>query len=215
MGQNQPRGFADSPTDDFPNALVKTSTKVRTNLRQVERCGVVIPWVPNERQFMPTRPAVLEDLAVIGEIYANYVRTSVATFELDPPDAAEWRRRFEAITGDGLPFLVTERTGVVAGYAYCAPWKTRPAYRATVEDSVYVAPHATGQGCGTDLMRDLLAAAAAAGIRQVIAVIADTGDPASVELHRAFGFVDAGRLTNVGHKHDRFVDTVLLQRTLS
>jgi L-amino acid N-acyltransferase YncA len=121
-----------------------------------------------------------------------------------------------AVTADaGLPFLVADRGGAIAGYAYCAPWKTRPAYRATVEDSVYVAPSAVGQGCGTELVRDLLDACGAAGIREVIAVIADTGDPASVELHRRFGFVDAGRLTSVGYKHDRFVDTLLLQRSLA
>jgi L-amino acid N-acyltransferase YncA len=164
---------------------------------------------------MPTRVATPDDLDAIAEIYAHYVATSVATFELDPPDAAEWRRRFAAIADAGLPFLAAERDGAIAGYAYCAPWKTRPAYRATVEDSVYVAPSAVGQGCGTELVRDLLDACAAAGIREVIAVIADTGDPASVELHRRFGFVDAGRLTRVGYKHDRFVDTLLLQRSLA
>jgi phosphinothricin acetyltransferase len=164
---------------------------------------------------MSTRVATSDDLDAIAEIYAHYVATSVATFELDPPDAAEWRRRFAAIADAGLPFLVAERDGAIAGYAYCAPWKTRPAYRATVEDSVYVAPSAVGQGCGTELVRDLLDACAAAGIREVIAVIADTGDPASVELHRRFGFVDAGRLTRVGYKHDRFVDTLLLQRSLA
>jgi phosphinothricin acetyltransferase len=163
---------------------------------------------------MSTRAATLADLDAIAEIYAHYVRTSVATFELDPPDREEWRLRFDSITGADLPFIVTERVGAVAGYAYCAPWKTRPAYRSTVEDSVYVAPRAVGQGCGTELMRELLGASAGRGIREVIAVIADTGDPASVELHRRFGFTDAGRLRNVGYKHDRFVDTLLLQRTL-
>lgn len=164
---------------------------------------------------MSTRAATPEDLAAIAAIYAHYVATSVATFELDPPDAAEWHRRFTAITDAGLPFLVTERDGALAGYAYCAPWKSRPAYRATVEDSVYVAPAAVGQGCGTELVRDLLDACTAAGIREVVAVIADTGDPTSLELHRRFGFVDAGRLTRVGYKHDRYVDTFLLQRSLA
>jgi phosphinothricin acetyltransferase len=163
---------------------------------------------------MTTRAAVPDDLTVIAEIYSHYVRTSVATFELEPPDADEWRRRFDAIVGAGLPFIVTERDGAIAGYAYCAPWKTRPAYRRTVEDSVYVAPGAVGRGCGTELMRDVLVACASGGIREVIAVIADTGDPASADLHRRFGFTDAGRLVNVGYKHDRYVDTVLLQRTL-
>ena len=164
---------------------------------------------------MPTRSATSDDLAAVADIYAHYVLTSVATFELEPPDAAEWRRRFEAIVGAGLPFLVTERDGVVAGYAYCAPWKTRPAYAGTVEDSVYVSRSAVGQGCGTELMRDLLDACRAAGLREVIAVIADTGDPASVDLHRRFGFTDAGRLVRVGEKHGRRVDTLLLQRSLA
>ena len=164
---------------------------------------------------MPTRTATSDDLPAVAEIYAHYVLTSIATFELEPPDAAEWRRRFEAIVGAGLPFLVTERDGVVAGYAYCAPWKTRPAYAGTVEDSVYVSPPAVGQGCGTELMRELLDACRAAGLREVIAVIVDTGDPASVDLHRRFGFTDAGRLVRVGEKHGRRVDTLLLQRSLA
>ncbi|GAB7070627.1 N-acetyltransferase [Mycobacterium hodleri] len=164
---------------------------------------------------MPTRAATPDDLVAVAEIYAHYVRTSVATFELEPPDDAEWRRRFDAIVDAGLPFLVTERDGMVAGYAYCAPWKTRPAYAGTVEDSVYVSPSSVGQGCGTELLRDLLDVCRAAGLREVIAVIADTGDPASVELHRRFGFTDAGRLVRVGVKHGRRVDTVLLQRSLA
>jgi L-amino acid N-acyltransferase YncA len=161
------------------------------------------------------RTASQTDLDAVASLYAHYVATSVATFELDAPDRAEWARRFEAITDAGLPFLVTERAGALAGYAYCAPWNTRPAYRSTVEDSVYVAPWAVGQGCGTELMTALLEACRGAGLREVIAVIADTGDPASVELHHRFGFVDAGRLTRVGYKHDRWIDTVLLQCTLA
>jgi L-amino acid N-acyltransferase YncA len=163
---------------------------------------------------MSVRTATPDDLDAIAEIYAHYVRTGVATFELDPPDHEEWRRRYESIVGAELPFVVTERNGAVAGYAYCAPWKTRPAYLSTAEDSVYVAPGMVGKGCGTDLLRELLHLSAARGLREVIAVIADTGDPASVELHRRFGFTDAGRLANVGYKHERFIDTLLLQRSL-
>jgi L-amino acid N-acyltransferase YncA len=158
-----------------------------------------------------TRTATHADLSAIVEIYAYYVTTSVATFELDPPDRAEWVRRFDAIITAGLPFLVAERDDRLAGYAYCAPWKTRPAYRGTVEDSVYVAPWALGRGCGRELLTALLDECRAAALREVIAVIADSGDPASIELHRRLGFVDAGRLTNVGYKHDRYVDTVLMQ----
>lgn len=160
---------------------------------------------------MSVRAATTEDLPAIAEIYAHYVTTSVATFELEAPDAAEWHRRFAAITDAGLPFVVTERDGAVAGYAYCAPWKTRPAYRATVEDSIYIAPWAVGKGHGARLLGALLDAAQTAGVREIIAVIADSGDPASVRLHQRFGFRTAGRLERVGYKHQRWIDTVLLQ----
>lgn len=160
---------------------------------------------------MTVRPATPDDLRDIAAIYAHYVTDSVATFEIDVPDADEWTRRFTAIAERGLPFLVTERDGAVAGYAYCAPWKQRPAYRATVEDSVYVAPWAVGAGCGVELLTALLERCRSIGVREVIAVIADSGDPASIGLHRRLGFREAGRLVHVGHKHDRWIDTVLLQ----
>lgn len=160
---------------------------------------------------MTVRPATVDDLPAIARIYGHYVDTGVATFELDAPDVAEWTRRFAAIADARLPFLVTERDGEVAGYAYCAPWKSRPAYRATVEDSVYVAPSAVGTGCGSELLAALLDMCRAVGVREVIAVIADSGDPASMALHRRFGFRDAGRLVDVGYKHERWIDTVLMQ----
>jgi len=161
------------------------------------------------------RPAVADDLDAIAHIYAHHVRTGVATFEVDPPDSREWRRRFDAVIDGGLPFLTAEVSGVVAGYAYCAQWKSRPAYRRTVEDSVYLAPDAVGRGVGGRLLDALLAGCTDAGIRQVIAVIVDADAGASLALHRNRGFVDAGRLTAVGFKHDRWLDTVLLQRTLT
>lgn len=160
------------------------------------------------------RPASTEDLPAIAEIYAHYVMTSVATFEMEPPDVDEWTCRFSAIVDAGLPFLVAERGGAVAAYAYCSPWKSRPAYRATVEDSIYVAPHLLGCGCGSELMAALLEGVHAVGIREVIAVIADSGDPSSVALHRRFGFVEVGRLTRVGFKNGRWIDTLLMQRSL-
>jgi phosphinothricin acetyltransferase len=163
---------------------------------------------------MSTRPATPADLPVIAEIYAHYVRNTVASFELEPPDAAEWQARFDKVAAAGLPFLVVERDDRVAGYAYCVPWNTRPAYLGTVEDSIYLAPWATGQGAGSELLAALLMACRSAQVRQVIAVVADSGDQASVALHRKLGFTDAGRLRQVGHKHGRDIDTVLLQRTL-
>ena len=116
-----------------------------------------------------------------------------------------WRER-------KLPFLVAEAGGTVAGYAYASPWRPKPAYRHTVEDSVYLAPGQRGRGLGRLLLESLLTGCADAGVRQVIAVIADSGDPASVALHRACGFAETGRLSQVGYKHGRWLDTVLLQR---
>jgi L-amino acid N-acyltransferase YncA len=164
---------------------------------------------------MPIRPASPDDIDAVSEIYAHHVRTGVATFELTPPDRSEWVRRLRAVTADGLPFLTATLDGDVAGYAYCSPWKTRPAYRHTVEDSVYVAPHAAGRGVGGRLLDALLAECSRSGIREVIAVIVDADGAASLALHRNRGFADAGRLTAVGFKHGRWLDTLLLQRSLT
>ncbi|OBJ42730.1 acetyltransferase [Mycolicibacterium mucogenicum] len=163
---------------------------------------------------MTTRTATTADLPAIADIYAHYVLNSVASFELEPPAADEWQARFAKVFAAGLPFLVVEREGKVAGYAYCLPWKSRPAYQGTVEDSIYLAPWATGQGAGKELLGALLDAARAVGVREVIAVIADSGDPSSVALHKKLGFDEAGRLRQVGHKHGRDIDTVLLQCSL-
>jgi L-amino acid N-acyltransferase YncA len=156
-----------------------------------------------------------DDLGVISDIYAHHVRTGVATFELSAPDLPEMLRRFEAITSAGLPFLTATLGGEIVGYAYCAPWKSRPAYRHTVEDSVYVAPDAVGRGVGGYLLDALLAECTSAGFREIIAVIVDADGAASLALHRNRGFIDAGRLTSVGFKHGRWLDTVLLQRSLT
>ena len=161
------------------------------------------------------RPTAADDLDAIADIYAHHVRTGVATFEVDPPDAQEWRRRFGAVIDAGLPFISAEMDGDIAGYAYCGPWKSRAAYRHTVEDSIYLAPGALGRGVGGRLLDALLIGCADARIRQVIAVIVDSDADASLALHRNRGFVDAGRLTAVGYKHGRWLDTVLLQRTLT
>ena len=160
------------------------------------------------------RPTIPDDLEAIATIYSHHVQTGVATFELTPPDLPELQHRLQAITGDGLPFLTATRDGRVAGYAYCSPWKVRPAYRHTVEDSIYVAPDAVGCGLGGMLLDALLTDCAGAGVREVIAVIVDADGAASLALHRNRGFVEAGRLTAVGFKHGRWLDTLLLQRSL-
>jgi phosphinothricin acetyltransferase len=160
------------------------------------------------------RPAAVGDLDAIAGIFAHYVTGSTLTFEEEPPTVTQWLQRLHSLAEYGLPFLVAEAGGTVAGYAYASPWRPKPAYRHTVEDSIYLAPAHRGKGLGRLLLDALLAACAAAGSRQVIAVIADTGDPASVALHRACGFTEAGRLSGVGYKHGRWIDTVLLQRAV-
>ena len=161
------------------------------------------------------RPVAVEDLGTIAGIFARYVEGSVVTFEEVPPTVAHWRRKLDELSARPLPFLVAEVGGEVVGYAYAGPWRPKPAYRHTVEDTVYVAPEWTGKGLGRLLLEQLLAECTRAGVRQVIAVIADSGDPASAALHYGCGFVDAGRLRAVGHKHGRWVDTLLLQRDLT
>lgn len=160
------------------------------------------------------RAAVPADAERVAAIFAHYVTTSVATFEEVAPGAADWRRRAGDLAALGLPFLVAEAGGEICGFAYASPWRPKPAYRHTVEDSVYLSPGWTGRGVGTALLRGLLAGCAAAGARQVIAVIADTGSDASAALHRRFGFTQAGLLSGVGRKHGRWIDTLLMQKEL-
>ncbi|MYV59814.1 GNAT family N-acetyltransferase [Streptomyces sp. SID4931] len=160
------------------------------------------------------RPAVPADLDAVAEIYTYYVRHTVITFEESPPPVSAWHERLDELASRKLPFLVAELSGEVVGYAYAAPWRPKPAYRNTVENSIYLAPGRTGRGLGGTLLEALLAACAGTHVRQMIAVIADAGTDTSAALHRRYGFTDAGRLTAVGYKHDRWIDTLLMQRTL-
>jgi L-amino acid N-acyltransferase YncA len=161
------------------------------------------------------RSAAPGDLDAIAAIFSHYVTTSVVTFEITPPTAEYWRRTRDDLAARGLPFMVCECAGRVVGFAYAAPWRTKPAYRYTVESTIYLAPDHTGRGLGRQLLRALQRHCALAGVEQMIAVIVDSGDPASTALHRACGFTDAGRLRNVGRKHGRLLDTVLMQCDLS
>ncbi len=162
------------------------------------------------------RAAAPSDAEPVAAIFAHYVTTSVATFEEVAPAAADWRRRLDDLTARNLPVLVAaDGDGSVCGFAYASPWRPKPAYRHTVEDTVYLSPGHTGRGLGSALLGGLLAGCADAGARQVIAVIADTGSEASAALHRRFGFTQAGRLAGVGRKHGRWIDTVLMQKDLA
>ena len=164
---------------------------------------------------LPTiRPCELPDLPAITAIYRHAVLTGTASFEIDPPDLAEMTRRRAALAEEGYPYLVAEVEDGVAGYAYAGPYRARPAYRGTVENSVYVAGSTRRTGIGRILLDRLIEAAADAGFRQMIAVIGDSGNLPSIRLHERAGFCHAGILKSVGWKHGRWLDTVLMQRPL-
>ncbi|PRX97796.1 GNAT family N-acetyltransferase [Allonocardiopsis opalescens] len=155
------------------------------------------------------------DLGAVAAILAHYVLHTAVTFDEVPPTPEEWRERVAHYTGLGLPFLVAEVGGRVVGYAYASPWRPKAAYRLTVEETIYLDPAWTGRGLGRPLLRALLDRCAAAGLRQAVAVIVDSEAPASVALHRSVGFRPVGRLTGVGYKHGRPLDTLLLQCELA
>lgn len=160
------------------------------------------------------RPSRAEDIDAIQAIYAHHVLHGLASFEEVPPDAAELVRRREAIVAQGLPYLVAEIDGKVVGYAYAGLYRTRSAYRFTLEDSVYVDDGCRGRGVGRALLDRLIAACERWGARQLIAVIGDSGNAGSIGLHAAMGFTHTGLLPAIGFKHGRWVDSVLMQRPL-
>src|SRR5262249_38130558 len=146
--------------------------------------------------------------------YAHAVRFGTASFEIEPPDEAEMTRRQRALIDNGYPYLVAESGGTVLGYAYAGPYRARPAYRFSVENSIYVAPEAHRGGVGRLLLDRLIAEAETRGYRQMIAVIGDSAQAASIGLHRAAGFRMIGNIEAVGFKHGRWLDSVLMQRAL-
>jgi phosphinothricin acetyltransferase len=160
------------------------------------------------------RAAVAADAAAIAAIYAPHVRDGSATFELEPPDAAEMAVRMRAIADAGHPWIVAERASRVVGYAYAGPYRLRPAYRYTTEDSIYLAAEAMRQGIGARLLAALIDACEARGDRQMIAVIGDAGNAASIAVHAAAGFAHVGVLRAAGRKFGRWIDVVLMQRAL-
>jgi phosphinothricin acetyltransferase len=168
------------------------------------------------------RAATPADIAEITRIYADAVKHGTASFELEPPDEAEMLRRQTALADAGYPYVVAESVvgsvvgsaGKLLGYAYAGPYRVRPAYRFSVEDSIYVDPAAQRRGVGRILLARLIAEAEARGFRQMIAVIGDSAQTASIELHRKAGFRPIGTIENVGFKFGRWLDSVLMQRAL-
>ena len=154
------------------------------------------------------------DLPAIQAIYAHHVLHGLASFEEEPPSLDEMRRRHDDCVGRGLPWLVADFAGSVAGYGYCSPFRARPAYRYTLEDSVYVRQDALGKGVGSAILRELIVRCEALGYRQLVAVIGDSANAASIRLHARLGFVRAGMLRSSGFKFGRWVDSVTMQRPL-
>jgi phosphinothricin acetyltransferase len=163
---------------------------------------------------MLVRPAAPQDLPAIQAIYAHHVLHGLASFEEVPPAVEEMRRRYDDIVGQGLPYLAAEENGELLGYGYCSLYRTRSAYRYTLEDSIYVKQGRQGKGIGKALLAELIARCTALNYRQIVAVIGDSANAASIKLHASLGFVRAGVLRSTGFKFGRWVDSVYMQLPL-
>jgi phosphinothricin acetyltransferase len=171
--------------------------------------------VPEAPFAFSIRDARAQDLPDVREIYNHYVKNSVVTFDEDTMSLAQWRQKFTYLAKLEMPFIVAESpSGQVLGYALVTPWKQKKAYRYTVENSIYLGPASTGKGLGRALLAALIDRSTAAGIKEIIAVIADAGAEPSIRLHEQFGFEEVGRMGKVGFKFNRWLGTVLLQKSL-
>ncbi|MFE4952208.1 GNAT family N-acetyltransferase [Leifsonia sp. NPDC056665] len=171
---------------------------------------------PSETPFeYSLREARPEDLPDVREIYNHYVANSTVTFDEDAMTLKEWKSKFAYLKKLGMPFIVAESpTGQILGYALVSPWKQKRAYRFTVENSIYLGAASTGKGLGPILMQELIDRSKAAGLKEMIAVIADKGAEASIKMHENFGFTEIGRMGRVGYKFERWLGTVLMQKSL-
>lgn len=160
------------------------------------------------------RAAQSNDLAAISAIYDHHVLSGKATFEIDPPSVDEMRSRHASLVAERYPYLIAEAAGRIVGYAYAGPYRSRPAYRFTVEDSIYLAEASAGRGLGTRLLEELIALSTAREFRQMIAVIGDSENAASIGVHRRCGFELIGVFPKVGYKFGQWIDCVLMQRAL-
>jgi L-amino acid N-acyltransferase YncA len=161
------------------------------------------------------RPATEEDLPHTLALYRHWVRNSVVTFDETPPSLRTYRSRFRHYQKHGFPYLVAESPGGdILGFAMVQPFRQKSAFRKTVESSIYLGPATTGKGLGTALLKALIDACEKAGIREIIAVIADQGAESSLALHTKFGFVESGRMHKVGYKFERWVGIILMQKSL-
>ncbi len=170
--------------------------------------------MPDPSATIVIRPVTSSDVPAITAIYAEAVLHGCATFEITPPSEAEMTERIAKVEAVGFPWVVAEDAGHILGYAYLAPYRPRPAYRFTAEDSIYMDPSAQGRGVGRRLLEELLRQGADLGLRRVIAVIGDAANAASIGLHAACGFHPAGVLPSTGWKHGRWLDSILMQKAL-
>ncbi len=178
-------------------------------------CGIRLTSPSSSARLSPlVRDAQERDLPAIQRIYAHYVLSGVTSFEEEPPDVNELKRRLEAVKGRGLPYLVAEVDGVVLGYAYAAPYCGRPGYRHAVENSVYVDADSARRGLGSNLLERLIDECTEAGFRQMVAIIGITEDEASIKLYERAEFHHVGALQSIGFKHGQWVDAVFMQRAL-
>ena len=160
------------------------------------------------------RPSTDADIGAVTEIYRYHVLAGTGTFEIEAPTEDQMRQRRADVTAKGLPWLVVQQAGIVRGYAYANRFRPRPAYWFCLEDSLYVAHDAVGQGLGRALLAELLARCEALGARQMLAVIGDAGNAGSIALHRTLGFEPAGRIHAAGWKFEKWLDVVLMQKAL-
>ncbi|NBW73216.1 MAG: N-acetyltransferase family protein [Microbacteriaceae bacterium] len=161
------------------------------------------------------RKATSSDMKQVCEIYNYYVVNSVVTFDIEKTTEPFWKDKFDYLESLELPFIVAvTESGLIQGFAYVAPWRQKAAYRRTVEDTIYLRPAAIGKKLGTRLLRELLDLAKQAGVKEVVAVISDKGAEPSIALHEAFGFKRQGHLGKVGFKFNRWLGTILMQRSL-
>lgn len=164
---------------------------------------------------MNIRPIIPADTAAVQAIYAHHVLHGTGTFEEDPPTVSDIQSRIASVAGRGLPYLIAEIDGAIAGFAYAGPFRLRAAYRYTAEDSIYVAPGFIGQGVGRRLLEAVITECEMLGLHQLVGVIGDSANGASIGVHKACGFELMGVLPGLGFKHGRWLDVVWMQKPLN
>lgn len=204
------RCFSGSPRSRWrQNALLR-----ELELHHLVDIGID-PFTMQTSLSFSLRPATEADMASVQRIYGEHVLHGLASFEETPPSLDDMLARFRHLKSQSFPYIVAERKGAVVGYAYAGPYRARAAYRFTIENSVYVDRQASGEGIGRALLSQLIRECEKGPWRQMIAIIGNSGNEASIALHRSLGFRMVGTLRDVGFKHDQWVDTVLMQRALT